>query len=48
MAELETQLLLAQRIGYLAECDIAELQKATDELGRILNSVIAGLRRRQG
>jgi four helix bundle protein len=48
MAELETQLLLAQRIGYLPESEIAELQRLIDEVGRILNTVVAGLRRRLG
>jgi four helix bundle protein len=48
MAELETQLLLAQRIGYLPESDLAELQLLIDEVGRILNTAVAGLHRRLG
>jgi four helix bundle protein len=48
MAELETQLLLAQRIGYLSESEVAGLQLLIDEVGRILNTVVAGLRRRLG
>ncbi len=48
MAELETQLSLAHRIGYLTECEVAELQVLIAEVGRILNSVIAGLLRRLG
>jgi len=46
MAELETQLLLAQRVGYLPKDDMADLQDRIDEVGRILNSVVAGLQRR--
>ena len=46
MAELETQLLLAQRVGYLPKDAVADLQDRIDEVGRILNSVVAGLQRR--
>jgi four helix bundle protein len=46
MAELETQLLLAQRVGYLPKDAVADLQDRIDEVGRILNSVVAGLHRR--
>jgi four helix bundle protein len=48
MAELETQLLLGQRIGYLTADEVAETQTAMDEVGRILNSVLSGLARRLG
>ena len=48
MAELETQLLLAQRIGYLPASEVAEMQLLIDEVGRILNTVVAGLHRRLG
>jgi four helix bundle protein len=48
MAELETQLQLAQRIGYLAASDVDDVQSAIDEVGRILNAVLAGLKRRLG
>ena len=48
MAELETQLLLAQRVGYLPERQVTELQDRIDEVGRILHAVVAGLRRRPG
>jgi four helix bundle protein len=46
MAELETQLLLAQRVGYLPADEVADLQVRIDEVGRILHSVVAGLHRR--
>ena len=48
MAELETQLLLAQRVGYLADSDITGLQDQIEEIGRILHAVVAALHRRQG
>ncbi len=48
MAELETQLLLAQRVGYLPESEVTDLQDRIDEVGRILHAVVAGLRRRPG
>ena len=43
-AELETQLLLARQIGYLADRDLAPVLTRLDEVGRLLNSVIMGLR----
>ena len=48
MAELETHLMLAQRIGYLTADEVAATQTDMDEVGRILNSVLAGLARRLG
>ncbi|MGL6222701.1 MAG: four helix bundle protein [Steroidobacteraceae bacterium] len=47
MAELETQLLLAQRVGYLPDSEATDLQGRIGEVGRILNAVVAGLNRRQ-
>lgn len=46
MAELETQLQLAQRIGYLTSSEVDDVQRVIDEVGRILNAVLAGLNRR--
>jgi four helix bundle protein len=48
MAELETQVSLAKRIGYLPENQAAELKHCIDDVGRILSTAITGLRRRQG
>jgi four helix bundle protein len=45
-AELETQLLLARQIGYLADRDLAPVLTRLDEVGRLLNAVITGLRAR--
>ena len=47
LSELETQLFLAQSIGYLHEADWSAARAATIEVGRLLNAVINGLRRRQ-
>lgn len=47
IAELETQLLLSQRVGYLLEQEVVDLQARIDEVTRILLAVIAGLHRRQ-
>ena len=47
LSELETQLFLAQSIGYLSEADWAVARTGTIEVGRLLNAVISGLRRRQ-
>jgi four helix bundle protein len=48
MAEVETQLLLAQRVGYVSNERLTVLQARLDEVGRIMNAVITGLRRRLG
>lgn len=46
-AELDTQLQIARNVGYLAEHDLGSALAHLDEVGRLLNAVIAGLRRRQ-
>jgi four helix bundle protein len=43
LAELETQVLIAQRRDYLSEPQAAELIKRTDEVGRILGGLINSL-----
>jgi four helix bundle protein len=48
LSELETQLFLAQSIGYLNEADWHAARQGTIEVGRLLNAVINGLRHRQG
>jgi four helix bundle protein len=45
MAEVETQLLLAQRVGYLPESAVVDLQGRIEEIGRMLHAVVAGLHR---
>jgi four helix bundle protein len=45
LAELRTQLTLARKLGYLPES--AEITTLADEIGRILNGLIASLKARQ-
>jgi four helix bundle protein len=46
LAELETQLVLAQRIGYVNVQLLKETMPRVEEVGRLLTAVLAGLRRR--
>lgn len=46
LAELDTQLLLALKVGYLDEREHANLSQQIDEVGRIINALLTGLRRR--
>lgn len=39
LAELETQLLIAQRLGYLTESDWQEVLPLSDEIGKMLRSL---------
>jgi len=47
LAELETQLLIAQRRNYLSEPKATELLKQADELSRILSGLINSLKERE-
>ena len=47
LAELETQLLVAQRRDYLSEPKATELLKQADELSRILSGLINSLKERE-
>jgi four helix bundle protein len=42
-AELETQLMIAQRIGYLKEKDFEGLSKQLEEIIKMLNSLIKSI-----
>jgi four helix bundle protein len=44
LAELETQLLIAERLGYADQPTISNLLQRVHEVGRILNGLIASLR----
>jgi four helix bundle protein len=44
LAELETQILIAQRRNYLIEGSAADLRRRADELSRILGGLINSLR----
>jgi four helix bundle protein len=43
LAELETQLLIAQRVSYASTDDLQGLLERVSELGRILNGLIKSL-----
>ena len=47
LSELKTQLVLARTVGYLGDTDLSNADLLSDEVGRLLNAVIRGLRRRQ-
>lgn len=47
LAELETQLLLTVRLGYLTEQTLAEPLQAADEVSRMLNGLSASLRQKK-
>ncbi|GAB6395101.1 MAG: four helix bundle protein [Bacteroidales bacterium] len=44
LTELETHLLIAQRIGYLSNQTLEPLQKQLDSVGRLLNALRKALR----
>ncbi len=44
LAELETQILIAQRRDYLSEPQAAELLRRADEVGRILSGLVNSLK----
>ena len=46
LAELETQIVIAQRRNYLTEPQTAELLKRTHEVGRILSGLLNSLKER--
>jgi four helix bundle protein len=43
-AELETQILICVRVGYLADCDILEAARLLKEIGKMLSSLISKLK----
>ena len=47
LSELRTQLLLATKVGYVTEPELSAAENLTDEVGKLLNAVIRGLRHRQ-
>ena len=46
LAELETHLLLAASVGHLEPDEVLEIQRSIDEVGRLINGVLRGLRKR--
>jgi len=43
LAELETQILIAERVKYIQAAEAEALLKRIDELGRILSGLIRSL-----
>lgn len=39
LQETQTQLLIAERLGYLASCDIAPLDSLVEEVGRLIRGL---------
>ena len=47
LAEAETQLLLAQRLGYVADLDAGALLRQSDEISRMLAGLATSLAKRR-
>jgi four helix bundle protein len=45
LSELETQILISQKLEYLKESDAVGLMEMASEIGRILNGLIASMKR---
>jgi four helix bundle protein len=48
LKELETHLLLAERVGFVRRSDVVEIVDRCDRLGRVMRSLIRTLQRREG
>lgn len=48
LAEIETQVLIAQRRKFLPDSEMPKLSRHLDELGRILSGLINSLKDREG
>ena len=46
IAELETQLMLGQRLGYAADCNVIPLYDEIGHIGRMLNGLLSGLEKK--
>jgi four helix bundle protein len=44
--ELEVQLEIAKRVGFLSDRDSARLQRQTEEVGRMLNGLLSSIQAR--
>jgi four helix bundle protein len=47
LAEIETQILIAQELGYLGEIEMNRILELSAELGRVLNGLINSIRKKQ-
>jgi four helix bundle protein len=48
LVEVQTQLVVSHQVGYLIDSEFERLDRAVDELARILNAVLTGLAKRLG
>ena len=46
LSELDTQIILAHRLGYLSENDATRLTSCVEEIERVVNGLISSVRRR--
>jgi len=46
LSELDTQIILAHRLGYLSENDAVRLTSCVEEIKRVVNGLISSVRRR--
>src|SRR5579864_2911288 len=43
LVEIETQILISERLNYIDPADAAEIARSTDEIGRMLNALLRSL-----
>ena len=48
LKELETHLLISERLAYLKTSEVQPVLELTDEIGRMLNSLMEKLKQRRG
>ena len=48
LMELETQLIIARNLKYLAQTDLDALLKQSDRVSRLVNGLLQSLKRREG
>jgi four helix bundle protein len=48
LMEVETQLLIAQDLGYLSKAELNQLLKQTAEIGRLANGLLTSLKKAAG
>lgn len=45
LREVETQIMIAERLGYIAKAELVELMNRAGEVGRLLNGLMSSLAR---
>jgi len=46
LAEIETQMIIAQRLGYVSDAGVKEILERVHEVGRILGGLMASITKR--